>query len=677
MPCIKLAFLRSGGSHFLQLLYTVVQMNSNIRHTYWRVKDRLRTILFGPPSRIKLGKRYVGPDEPVFIIAEVGINHNGSMDIARALVDAAAEAGVDCVKFQMRDLESLYVTTDASDVTQNLTTQYSLDLLKKVHLQPRDILSLLDYAKSKGLFPLCTPFDVASIRVLQEYGMDVYKVGSTDLTNHELLQALVATGKPVIISTGMAEQDEIARANKLLRRLGAKYILMHCNSTYPAPFQDVQLQLMSRLGTALYGYSGHERGIHVAIAAVARGAKIIEKHITLDRAMEGTDHKASLLPDEFRQMVEGIRQVEASLGNARVRTMTQGERMNRANLAKSVVASRVITKGTRITKDMLAVKSPGRGLQPDRQDKLVGTMARRDMNPGDVFYPADLLQVSPKPKRYRTKRPWGVPVRFHDFKNMMVYAPDIIEFHMSYRDLAVDPRAVCDGTYDVGLVVHGVETFENDHVLNLASKDETYRKQSIRNVQRCVDQVRALKTFFPKTQRPLLIINVGGFTKDVALPPRERAPLYERVALSLGELDTEGVEIIIQTMPPYPWLLGGQMFHNLFVDPDETADFCKRYGYRVCLDVSHSYLAGNHLGKTLTEYINALGAYTAHLHISDGAGVGEEGLQIGEGTIDFKQLSYDLARGCPRASFIPEVWQGHENGGEGFWYALERLEKWL
>jgi len=147
--------------------------------------------------------------------------------------------------------------------------------------------------------------------------------------------------------------------------------------------------------------------------------------------------------------------------------------------------------------------------------------------------------------------------------------------------------------------------------------------------------------------------------------------------LSLGELDTEGVEIIIQTMPPYPWLLGGQMFHNLFVDPDETADFCKRYGYRVCLDVSHSYLAGNHLGKTLTEYINALGAYTAHLHISDGAGVGEEGLQIGEGTIDFKQLSYDLARGCPRASFIPEVWQGHENGGEGFWYALERLEKWL
>lgn len=653
-------------------------MAAHIRALLWKLKERGKSLLFGPPRRIKLGKRWVGRNEPVFIIAEIGINHNGSVEIARKLIDAAADAGVDCVKFQMRNLESLYVTNDAKDTKQNLTTQYSLDLLSKVNLPAGEICALMDYAKSKGLFPLCTPFDVVSVETLQKYGVDVYKISSPDLTNHDLIRALVATGKPLIVSTGMADQSEIVKANRLLRRLGAKHILMHCNSTYPAPFQDVQLQLMSRLGTALYGYSGHERGIHIAIAAVARGAKIIEKHITLDRNMEGTDHKASLLPDEFRQMVEGIRQVEASIGTAVSRTMTQGERMNRANLAKSVVAARAIHAGEKITEDMLAIKSPGRGLQPYRKAELIGKVARRALKTGDAFYETDLLTKTLEPRQYRFKRPWGIPVRFHDFNDMLgCVKPDIIEFHMSYRDLERDPREFCHGTYEVGLVVHGVETFANDHILDLAARDDAYRAETVKNLQRCIEHTRKLKSFFPKTTRPPIIVNVGGFTREVPLKPESRARLYERVVESLSMLDQEGVEIIIQTMPPYPWLLGGQMFHNLFVDPDETAAFCKQYGYRICFDTSHSYLAGNHLGKTLTEYVNALGRYTAHLHIVDGAGVGEEGLQIGEGTIDFKQLAFDLNRACPNASFIPEIWQGHENGGEGFWLALERLEKWL
>jgi N-acetylneuraminate synthase len=640
--------------------------------------DRAKSIVFGPPKRIKLGTRYLGKDEPTFIIAEIGINHNGSVEIARKLVDAAAAAGADCVKFQMRDLDSLYVTKDARDPKENLATQYSLDLLTKVHLPPEELMKLFDYAKSKGLFVLCTPFDVASAKRLEEYGMHAYKVGSPDLTNHDLLRVLASTKKPLIVSTGMADQEEISATNRFLRRLGVKYILMHVNSTYPAPFQDIQLQLMSNLGTILYGYSGHERGISVAIAAVARGAKIIEKHITLDREMEGTDHKASLLPDEFRQMVEGIRQVEASFGGARVRTMTQGERLNRANLAKSVVIARAVKKGTVITEELLDVKSPGRGLQPHRKSELLGRTARRDMKAGDPFYPSDLLDHAPAPRPYHFKRPWGLPVRFHDFKEMIASAkPDFVEFHMSYRDLERDPAEFCEGTYDVGLAVHAVETFANDHLLDLSSSDPAYRAESIKNLQRCVDQARALKPFFPKTPRPVLIINAGGFTKDAPIHSKERAALYERVAESLGHIDAEGIELIIQTMPPYPWLLGGQMFHNLFLDADDTAAFCKTYGYRVCLDVSHSHLAGNHIGKTLTEYVHMLGPYIAHLHLVDASGVGEEGLQVGDGSVDWKQLAYDLEKAAPQAPFIPEIWQGHENGGEGFWIALERLEKWF
>ncbi len=651
---------------------------SVLRASTYRAREKARNFLFGQPIRIKLGSRYVGRDEPVFVIAEIGINHNGDMALARQLVDAAAQAGVDCVKFQMRDLDSLYVTQDGGDARLNLSTQYSLDLLAKVQLSPDELFTLFDYAKERGLFPMCTPFDVASVSRLRQYGMDVYKIGSPDLTNHDLIRALVATHKPLIVSTGMAEQREIVEANRLLRKMGAKYILMHCNSTYPAPFQDVQLQLMSHLGTSLYGYSGHERGIHIAIAAVARGAKIIEKHITLDRDAEGTDHKASLLPAEFREMVEGIRQVEASLGTAHERTMTQGERMNRTNLAKSVVAAQAIEKGTLISDAMLMVRSPGRGLQPNHKHKLVGRAARRTMKVGDPFFATDLLSRAPKPRAYNFKRPWGLPVRFHDFKEMLrVAKPDVLEFHMSYRDLEIDPATMCEGTYGAGLVVHGVETFANDHILDLASEDETYRTESIHNLQRCINHTRELKKFFPNTSRPMIVVNAGGFTREMPLKPQARHARYEKIADSLSQLDQEGIEIIIQTMPPYPWLLGGQMFHNLFVDPEETAGFCSKYGYRLCFDTSHSYLAGNHLGKTLTEYMNALGRYVAHLHIADGAGVGEEGLQIGDGTLDFKQLSYDLNRVAPSASFIPEIWQGHENGGEGFWLALERLEKWM
>ena len=651
---------------------------STIRSFVYHFRARVRSLFLGPPPRIKLGTRYVGLQEPGFIIAEIGINHNGDSDLARKLIDAAKDAGADCVKFQMRDLESLYVSTNAKDSNQNLATQYSLDLLKKVQLPPEELFKLFDYAKECGLFPMCTPFDVTSANRLELYGMDVYKIGSPDLTNHDLIRTLIATKKPLIVSTGMADQKEILETNRLLRRLGAKYILLHCNSTYPAPFQDVQLQLMSHLGTALYGYSGHERGIHIAVAAVARGAKVIEKHITLDRDMEGTDHKASLLPEEFREMVEGIRQVEASIGSAHKRTMTQGERMNRATLAKSIVAARPIGKGETITADMVAVKSPGRGLQPNRKASLIGRIAGRNLEIGDAFFVTDLIDHVPAPRAYHFKRPWGVPVRFHDFASILERAkPDFLEFHMSYRDLEIDPDSIFDRTYDVGLVVHAVETFADDHILDLAAVDATYRAESIRNLQRCIDQTRALKKYFPSTKRPMIVVNAGGFAREGHIKAKERVQLYTRVGESLALLDADGVELIIQTMPPYPWLLGGQMFHNLFLDPAEIANFCKQFGYRVCFDTSHSYLAGNHLGKTLTEFINTIGESIAYLHIADGAGVGEEGLQISEGTLDFKQLAYDLNRVAPRAPFIPEIWQGHENEGQGFWLALERLEKWF
>jgi len=478
----------------------------------------------------------------------------------------------------------------------------------------------------------------------------------------------------------MSVESEIIEAVNLLKRFGAQYVLLQCNSTYPAPFKDIHLKYMDRLreiGDCPVGYSGHERGFHVAIAAVARGAKVIEKHITLDRNMEGNDHKVSLLPSEFKAMVEQIRQVEEALGSADERRISQGEVINRVTLAKSLIINCDLKEGEIIREEMIEVKSPGRGLQPNRKADLIGLKARRNFKAGDFFYPSDLLQDHQhvQPRRYSFRRPWGIPVRYYDFKKLMAKSnPDFIEFHLSYKDLDLDALQFFNEAYDLDFTVHSPDLFAGDHLLNPCHPDKAYRQRSLAELQRVIDLTRQLKPFFKKASRPLIIASVGGFTRDRLLHPHERIPLYDMLAEELAKLDMEGVELIPQTLPPFPWYMGGQLYLNLFVDPQDTAEFCRRYHYRLCLDVSHGLLTCNHFNLSFKQYIETLGPYTAHLHIADTKGVDGEGLQIGEGETDFPALADYLARTAPTASFIPEIWQGHENEGEGFWLALERLE---
>jgi N-acetylneuraminate synthase len=631
---------------------------------------------------IQIGKFTIDAESPTFVIAEIGNNHNGSLALAKKLIDLAVASGADCAKFQLRSLGSLYHNGgNANDASEDLGSQYTLDLLSRFQLTPEEMFAAFDYCKEQDILPLCTPWDRESLNLLEKYGMPAYKVASADLTNHDFLRVLAKTGKPLICSTGMSTEAEITETVNLLQRLGAMYVLLHCNSTYPAPFKDVNLAYLDRLqelGDCPVGYSGHERDINVAIAAVAKGAKVIEKHFTLDKSMEGNDHKVSLLPEEFQAMVEGIRQVEEAIGKAGDRRLSQGELMNRETLAKSLVINCNLQPGQVITEAMIEVKSPGKGLQPNRKSELIGLKAKRAFKVGDFFFPSDLEQERVQARHYKFRRPWGVPVRYHDFKAILAKTnPDLLEFHLSYKDLEQDIQQYFDRAYDLDLVVHSPELFAGDHVLDLCSTDEDYRQHSIRELQRVIDLTRSLKSFFNKSSRPCLVTNLGGFTVDAPLPRSRRSDLYELLLDSLSVLDMDSVEIIPQTMPPFPWHFGGQRYHNLFVDPQDTVEFCQKYGYRVCLDVSHSKLACNHHHLSFKEFVEAVGSYTAHLHIADAEGVDGEGLQIGEGEIDFPALAEDLDTTAPQASFIPEIWQGHKNEGEGFWIALERLEKLL
>jgi len=629
-----------------------------------------------------IGPFSIDEQSPVFIIAEVGINHNGDASMARQLIDAAAAAGADCVKFQMRNLADLYRNAgDAKDAREDLGTQYTLDLLSRFELPPEAMTQLFAYCHEQGIFPFVTPWDLATLTYLEQHGMQAYKVASADLTNHDLLTALARTGKPLICSTGMASEAEIIESVELLRREGAMYTLLHCNSTYPAPFKDINLRYLDRLkeiGGCPVGYSGHERGWHVAVAAVARGAKIIEKHITLDRSLEGNDHQVSLLPDEFAEMVRRIRETEQSLGASTPRALTQGEMMNRTTLAKSVIINRAVKAGDIITASMLEVKGPGRGLQPNRKADLIGRPVRRDMQPGDFFFPSDLDDTQVRARRYTFKRPWGVAVRYHDYRAILAKSnPDFIEFHLSYKDMDLDHTKYFDQPYAIDFTVHSPDLFTGDHLLNLADADDTHRARSIAELQRVVNLTRDLKRWFPKTKRPLIITSLGGYTRDRILEPAERVAAYARIADSLKQIDADGVEIIGQTLPPFPWYFGGQLYLSLFMQADDTRDFCRQTGLRLCFDISHSKLACNHFKWSFKEFVDIVAPYTAHLHIADARGVDGEGLQVGEGDIDFYLLAEQLARHCPQASFIPEIWQGHKNDGEGFWIANERLEHWF
>ena len=319
----------------------------------------------------------------VYIIAEAGVNHNGSFELACRLVDAAKAAGVDCIKFQTFKSQNLVSKkAQKADYQKDTTGEGSqIDMLRKLELSYDEFLKLKDYCDEKGICFLSTPFDFDSIEFLDSIDMPFWKIPSGEVTNYPYLAALAKTGKPAVMSTGMCTMEEIEAAVNVLRENGTEDIkLLHCNTEYPTPFEDVNLKAMQTMRGHFgleVGYSDHTRGIEVPLAAVALGATVIEKHFTLDRDMEGPDHKASLEPDELEAMVKGIRNIEKALGSG-VKEPSPSEKKNIAVARKSIVAKRAIARGETLTEENVTVKRPGSGISPMKWNEVLGTVAVRD-----------------------------------------------------------------------------------------------------------------------------------------------------------------------------------------------------------------------------------------------------------------------------------------------------------
>ena len=626
---------------------------------------------------MKINHFEVGKDS-TFIIAEIGNNHNGSFDRAIEMINEAIKFGADCVKFQMRNMSSVYRKNSLTKKAEDLGTEYILDLLEKFELSKDEHFQLSKYCSDNNIIYMCTPWDIDSVDVLESFKVPAYKVSSADLTNTPLIERLIATKKPLIFSTGMSTSSEIQKTVNFVNKSASDFALLHCNSTYPAPIRDINLNWINRLKDIhnLIGYSGHERGINVSLAAVAMGAKIIERHFTLDREMEGPDHAASLDKNQFKDLVLGIREIEHAMGSGEDRIVSQGEMINRENLSKSIVAAKSLKKGSVIKKNYLKVLSPGQGLSPQFLDDLVGRTLNRDMNEEDYFYPSDLQEYRIEPRKYDFTMPWGVPVRYHDFAEYyQKIKPDLFEFHLSYSDMEIDVSDYLQGTYNCDFVVHAPELFSGSRLMDLASTDEDYRRFSIQETQKVIEITRSLKKYFPSTKKPLIVTNIGGFSMDAEMSESQKIKGYEIFEKSLTELDLTGVEIIPQTMAPFPWHFGGQRYQNLFVKISEIEEWCKRLNLRMCFDISHTRLTCNHFNYDFYDFCKRIIPISAHLHLGDASGVNGEGLQIGDGDIDFNSLG-DILKSS-KTSFIPEIWQGHKNGGEGFWIALDKLERYL
>lgn len=319
----------------------------------------------------------------VYIIAEAGVNHNGSFGLACKLVDAAKDAGVDCIKFQTFMSKNLVANNAEKAEYQKAVTRDSSqqEMLSKLELPFDEFISLKKYCDEVGICFLSTPFDFASIEFLDSIDMPFWKIPSGEVTNLPYLIALARTRKPVVMSTGMCEIQEIKDAIKVLRENGTSEIkLLHCNTEYPTPYEDVNLRAMQTMREVFQlevGYSDHTKGIEIPVAAVALGASMIEKHFTLDKNMEGPDHKASLEPYELKAMVESIRHVEKALGSIE-KAPSPSEKKNITVVRKSIVAKTIIHSGDILSEDNITVKRPGTGISPMKWFEVLGIKATKD-----------------------------------------------------------------------------------------------------------------------------------------------------------------------------------------------------------------------------------------------------------------------------------------------------------
>ncbi len=342
---------------------------------------------------IKIEGVDIGKEYPCYIIAEIGVNHNGNLSLAKKLIDASIESGVNAVKFQKRDLKSLYRKESLENPnSESQGFEILLAELQEVELTKNDYMEIIDYCKKKKITFLCTPWDMPSVDFLEELDIAAYKISSGDMTNFPLIKYVSKTRKPMIISTGMSKIEEIEKMVSFVKEQNIPFVILHANSTYPSPIESLDLNLIPEFRKKfdlLVGFSGHEIGIIGSITAANMGAVIIERHITLDKTMKGLDHSSSLEPNEFKEMVSLIRLSEKAKGKP-IKKMTRAEVLQREVVSKSIVCVLDICKDEIFSDKNIEAKGPEKGLSAQYFFDIIGKKSPRDIKCGEYVLEEDM-----------------------------------------------------------------------------------------------------------------------------------------------------------------------------------------------------------------------------------------------------------------------------------------------
>ncbi len=614
----------------------------------------------------------------VYIIAEVGVNHNGSLDTALKLINEAHKSGCDAVKFQKRDLDEIYtqdILEDHNSAEWNF--EYLIPLLKELELSKDDYLVIKETCKTLGLDLIVTPFDEKSAEFVSTLGVSAIKIASADMTNLNLIKKCSSYNLPLIISTGMWTDEDIIKCTDFYKKNNIQYALLLTNSTYPTPYESIGLNYMNKLKTMsdVVGYSGHERDIFIPIAAISLGARIVEKHITLNRNQKGPDHKASLLPSQWKTMVKNIRLLEKSLGDNKL--INQAEILNKQVFAKSATTIKDLSKGHILLENDITFKAPGKGIFVHEISDFYGKELKKDILEGKCISKNDFEQtvMLNNWKEFNFKKKWGVKCRFHDYDEYKKLKTPVMEFHCSETDLDIDFKEKND---DTELIIHAPEIVDRE-LVNICSKDERVVQKSIKLLQKSIDKTIEISKGW-KLAKPKMVVHLGGMSMDI-LPSKkfyEKNNHEEMIEISIKNFkrlnfSKDDIDILPENLPCRPWYFGGEWYQYGFGPAEDMIKFCEYFGLKMTYDICHSQLWCSREKISLNEYTKKVMPLVSHMHISDAHGISGEGVQIHEGEIDFESIfkiasKYDF-------SWVTEIWSGHLNEGSGTYKGLRDLEK--
>lgn len=600
------------------------------------------------------------------IIAELGINHRGSPDVAEKLIAVAEKAGAWGVKFQYRAKTGFYQATD--EIGDEILSREIDDS----YIDPEELLRLTKLIQSKGMAAGISFFKFEDAA---DFGdrigeFDFFKVPSAELMNDELISAMAGLGKPLILSTGGHSEEDIFRAIDATAQVPDIWYL-HCISNYPVLLGNQQMAFINTLRqktNAPIGYSSHDQDWEVCLVAAANGATVFERHLTMDKFGKGIDDSSSSDPDEFIRMCKLLNAYPTIQGDGR-REINQGELINMQNLGSSLYAARDIAPGEALTAENTVVKAPRKGLTWADVAKGGYTAVRRTVASGSPisalhFSPAK-LPLAENLRAFCDAKQLSLPIRLHDAAILQSRFPiKNYELHLSYKDVGLFGTSMDEGLSKIDLTrqysIHIPDYIDSKTLIDPLSDEDVTREGSLRIIETCVALALELEQ---RTGAAVPI--VGSFSR---LKPEGKRETYRQLQDCLNKIGTaKGIGIYPQWLPRIAWYFGGADVLDIFCGSDDVA-MVEETGMEICLDLSHLILSANYEKADWRDWCRRLEPYARHLHIADAVGIDGEGIEFGKGDLGDPSEFLDLP--CRK---VLEVWQGHLSEGDGFEKAIQQL----